>query len=186
LALDCETSGINYDQSKPVNEKYQSVSWGFVVSDMKTMKPIDTLYVEVKWNGVSVWSNKAEKVHGLSREHLEAHGLSEEDAAAKIAQFIATHFDIEETIITMGHNVGTFDLHFLRDLLYKFGWEFLFSHRCIDTFSLGVVLLDTYDSQTMFDFLQIKRGKVHNALDDALGELESARKMQEMFLRAFE
>jgi DNA polymerase III epsilon subunit-like protein len=186
LAIDCETTGLNFDHSNPdITHGHQSVSWGLVISDMKTMKPIDELYVEIKWDGVSEWHWKAEKIHGLSKQHLADNGLDAETAAETIAQFIATHFDVDDTIVCLGHNVQQFDIPFLKKLLYKYGFKFSFSHRCIDVSSIAVATLGTFTSQELFDLLEIKRGSVHNALEDTKASLTAFRIIRKMFLETY-
>lgn len=182
LVIDCETSGLNFDHSNPdITDGYQSVSWGLIVSDLKTMKPIDELYVEIKWDGVSKWHWKAEKTHGLTKEYLAKNGMDEEDAAIAIAQFIASHFDVNDTIICCGHNVARFDIPFLKKLLLKYDFPFSFSHRCIDSSSVAVLTIGTFTSQGMFDELGIERGDVHNALEDARATLKACRIIKKLF-----
>lgn len=182
--MDCETTGLCFDHSNPdITTGHQSVSWGIIVSDLKTLKPLDELYVEIKWDGVSEWHWRAEKTHGLSKEHLEKNGLSAEDAAGVIAQFLLKHFDYEDTIICMGANVSRFDIPFFKKLLYKFGYMFSISHRCIDSSGMGMVFLGTFDTQQMFDMLNVKRGNIHNALEDARAVLTSIRKLRTLFDR---
>lgn len=182
LVIDCETSGLNFDHSNPdITDGYQSVSWGLIVSNLKTMKPIDELYVEIKWDGESLWHHKAEKTHGLSKAYLEKHGLDGEDAAIEIAQFIGSHFDVDETIVCMGHNVARFDIPFLKKLLIKHGFPFSISHRCLDSSSLAAMTIGTFTSQEMFDVLGINRGDVHNALEDSRATLEACRIIRKLF-----
>lgn len=182
LVIDCETTGLNFDHSNPdITDGYQSISWGLIVSDLKRMKPIDELYVEIKWDGVSHWHHKAEKVHGLSKAYLEKHGLDSEDAAIEIAQFIGSHFDVDETIICMGHNVARFDIPFLKKLLIQHGFPFSISHRCLDSSSLAAMTIGTFTSQEMFDVLGIERGDVHNALEDSRATLEACRIIRKIF-----
>lgn len=182
LVIDCETTGLNFDHSNPdITDGYQSISWGMMVSDMKTMKPLDELYVEIKWDGESKWHHKAEKVHGLSKAYLEKNGMDSEDAAIEIAQFIGAHFGVSETIVCMGHNVARFDIPFLKKLLLKYDFPFSFSHRCLDSSSLAAMTLGTFTSQGMFDELGIERGDVHNALEDSRATLQACRIIRKMF-----
>lgn len=182
LVIDCETSGLNFDHSNPdITDGYQSVSWGLIVSDMKTMMPLDELYLEIKWDGVSKWHHKAEQMHGLSKAYLAENGMDASDAADTIAQFIGTHFDVEDTIICMGHNVARFDIPFLRKLLLKYEYPYSFSHRCLDSSSLAAMTIGTFTSQQLFDELGIERGKVHNALTDSRATLKACRLIRKLF-----
>lgn len=182
LVIDCETSGLNFDHSNPdITDGYQSLSWGLIVSDMKKMKPIEELYVEIKWDGVSKWHHKAEQMHGLSKAYLEKNAMEEEEAATTIAQFIGSYFDVDDTIICMGHNVARFDIPFLRKLLLKYDFPFSISHRCLDSSSLAAMTIGTFTSQELFDELGIERGAVHNALSDSRATLQACRIIRKMF-----
>lgn len=184
VSMDCETSGLSFDHSNPdITDGFQSLAWGIIVTDLKTLKPIDELYVEIKWDGVSGWHWKAEKTHGLTKEYLEKHGMEEEDAAGVIAQFLLKHFDFEDTIVCMGANVTAFDIPFLKKLLYKYGYMFSISARSIDCSGMGMVFLETFTTQQMFDLLNVRRATVHNALEDARAVLTSVRKLRALFDR---
>lgn len=182
LVMDCETSGLNFDQnSNDITLGYQSVSWGFIISDMKTMKPIAELYVLIKWDGVSKWHWKASKTHGLTKEYLEEHGMSASDAADTIVMFLADHFEVDDTIVCMGINVALFDIPFLKKLLIAHGYPVGFSARTLDVSALAAMTIGTYTSQQMFDELGIERGKVHNALEDSRATLKAARIIRTLF-----
>lgn len=182
LVIDAETTGLNFDvTSNDITEGHQAVSWGLIVADFATMKPIEELYVEIKWDGVSEWHHRAEKIHGLSKEYLEKNGMDEEKAAELIGQLLYEHFGLDESIICMGHNVARFDIPFLKKLLYKYELYFKFSHRCLDSSSLGAMTLGTFTSQQLFDELGIKRGDVHNALVDAKSTLKACRMIRSAF-----
>jgi len=183
LAMDCETSGINWDAGKShsmstVATGQQAVSWGLVISDTETYKPIDELYVEIKWNGISHWDTKAQEVHGLSKEHLEEHGLAEEDALYDMIEFIMKHLNIKKPIYCLGHNVASFDIPFFKDLLFRHSIKGLkFGHRHFDTFALSMGTVKQYDSPTLFNKVGLSERTTHNALDDAKMALESYRRI---------
>lgn len=175
LVMDCESSGMTRNNIDPsydpeTGKVYQAVSWGFVVVDSQTMKKIDTLYVELKWDGQSTWDSAAEKVHGLSKSYLDKNGLSTEEAAEVIYNFIDRYFGpLSINVLTpcAGHNVSTFDIYFLRRLFSKFGINFLTGNRFIDTSTLGFVCYNEFNSDDLFNILNIQR-TTHNALEDAL------------------
>ena len=115
LAIDCETSGMSFGTDDPsINTKtgqvYQSVSWGLIVVDATTLKTVEELYLEIKWDGESEWDKRAEKVHGLSLAHLEEHGMSTEDAVVAIAGLILKYWGPDTPLCLAGHNVMTFDM----------------------------------------------------------------------------
>ena len=183
LVLDCETSGINWESAHShcnpnVALGYQSVAWGMVITDPAHYKPIDELYVEIKWNGKSKWDMSAEKVHKLSKEHLEEHGLSEEDALYDIIEFIMKHIDIKKPIYCMGHNVMAFDIPFFRDLLCRHNIKGLkFGHRHFDSFALSMGTVQELDSESLFNRLGLPERKTHNALEDTKYTLEVYRRI---------
>jgi len=164
LAFDCETSGVSYTEN-PAKD-YQIVSFGAIVSDF-TFKPIEELYCEIKWNRTARWEISAENVHGLSRKYLEDHGMKEEQAVEQLGGMLFEHFGADSPIVLLGHNVGVFDLPFLRKLLLNHGLPFKFAMRTLDTFSLGLATVGSYTSEELFDAMGFeKRGK-HNSLQDA-------------------
>ena len=186
LFIDCETSGLAFNSPDPsfnseTGETYQAVSWGMIVANARTLEPVDTLYVEIKWNGVSVWSESAQRVHGLSLAYLEEHGLTEEEAVVQIAELILKHWGPDSSVAVGGHNVATFDLQFLRRLLTSYGIDVRFSNRTIDTFSIGFGTLGTFNSDDLFDAIGLppRDPEHHNALADA----DSARRVVQTLRR---
>lgn len=170
LVMDSETSGLafsNYDPSiEPDGREYQALSWGLAVVDSTTFKIIDTLYVEIKHNGIALWSDKAQAVHGMSKEYLEENGLSEEDAAVEIGEFILKHFGTG-AVRCAGHNVATFDIWFMRRLMEKFDIMFNTGNRFVDTNSIGYACYETYTSDELFEMMGVVR-ESHNAMEDVM------------------
>lgn len=186
LALDCETSGLSkysFDPSivKTTNKTYQIVSIGLIIVEVETLKEIEELYLEIKWNGESVWLKEAEKVHGLSKEYLQENGLDESDATYLIGEFILKYFDVNYTIPLLGHNVVAFDRYFLYNLFKKYDIELNFGNRHIDTFSLGCGILNLYNSNALFSKMGIKRDDIHNSLEDARYAIEVVRNMRTLW-----
>lgn len=183
LAMDCETTGLNFNSPDP-SDGYQSISWGLIVADAKTLKEIDSLYVEIQWDGQSIWEKRAEQVHGLSIEHLKKHGLPKDEAAAKIAEFVYSYWppdaqsSANRNVRCAGHNVATFDTWFMRRLLNEFGVMFTTGNRFIDTSSVGWVMLDTYNSDDLFSQLGLGERTEHNALEDARMALQVLKKLK--------
>jgi len=179
IAIDCETSGLKYNSDDP-SDGFQSVSWGVIVADAKTLKPIEELYVEIKWNGESEWAMGAQKIHGLSKEHLEENGMTEEEAVVAIGSLITKHFGTN-SLCLLGHNVATFDLWFLKRLFRKFGIELKFGNRHVDTSSIGFVNWEVFTSDALFEEVGYDARGAHNSLDDARMALEAARRTRVLF-----
>lgn len=194
IAADCETTGMCFNSDSPVfnpktNERHQAVSWGFVIADTDTLKPIDELYLEIKWNQHSIAAKKrgksfgvkAESIHGLTYEYLKENGVSEEDAVVQIGELILKYFKPDRSLNLLGHNVISFDLWFLRDLFQRYNIPFKFSHRHVDTNSLGFGTFNTYTSDQLFENCGFSARDAHNALEDAKMSLASARVIRKIF-----
>lgn len=183
IAMDCETSGMNWNSGKSqYNESiahgYQAVSWGFVISSPDDFKPIDKLYLEIKWNGTSKWDNKAESIHGLTKEYLEENGVNEEDAVVTILEFFMEYLDITKPLYFLGQNVTTFDVPFFKDLLYRYNIKDIkIGQRHFDTFALAAGTIMKYDSESIFKKLGMKGRGAHNSLQDAENALETYRRI---------
>ena len=180
LAMDCETTGLavnrddpSYDPEKGI--EYQSVSWGFIVANAQTLEPIERMYIEIQWNGESKWDNRAQKIHGLSKEHLAKNGFTEAEAVEAIGTLIMKHWGPTVRIGTLGHNVATFDLWFLKRLFRRHGIELSFGSRHVDTSSIGFVNWNTYTSDQLFEAVGFETRGDHNALEDAEQSLAAAR-----------
>lgn len=176
LVMDCETSGLCVNGDDPsydphTQQEYQSVSWGLIVADAKTLKPIEEKYVEIKWNGDAQWDKRAQAVHGLSLEYLEENALDEEDAVAEIANLIIKYWGPSNPIKTCGHNVTTFDIWFMKRLLRRHGIEVNFGNRHLDTSTIGFVCYELFNSDDLFDLVGVNR-QDHNALEDAAASLK--------------
>lgn len=190
LAIDVETSGMAFAQDSDdpsynpkTGDTYQIVSIGLVVANAKTLKPIEELYVELKWDGESKWDRAAEKVHGLSVQHLEENGLDREEAVAEIGNLIINHWGPDVPICLLGHNVATFDLWFFKRLMRSEGIELRFGNRYIDTNSIGVSTFGTFNSDDLFAAIGYpeRDPSKHNALDDAKMALATARFVKELW-----
>lgn len=191
LAMDCETTGLCINNHTPVEnndgERHQAVSWGFVVADAQTLMPQKELYVEIKWNKYSKEQRKldsyfgihAEKIHGLTKEYLDDNGMTETEAVERIAnEIIVPYWGIGanmSNIRTLGHNVHTFDLPFLRDLFGRHGLDLPFGNRHMDSNSLGFGTVGSLNSDDLFSVLGMDDRDEHNALEDARMALESFR-----------
>lgn len=179
LGIDCETSGLKFNTTDP-SQGYQILSIGLLAVDADTLATIDELYLEIKWNGSSNWSDDAARIHGFSKKYLDDHGIEEELAVEEIAMFIDKHFDIKYVISCLGHNVN-FDICFLRALLLKYDLVFKFSHRNIDSFTMSALLLDAHDSNEMFSALGFADRTTHNALTDIKMTLKAVKIMTNLW-----
>jgi hypothetical protein len=185
LWIDWETSGADFDDGYDVTfSKYQGVSVGLVIADNETFEEVDSLYVEFKFDKDKYkWTEGAEKVHGLTIEHLEEHGVSREEGAAEIINFIIEYFGMEvlsqgplpsKRVCIGGHNVA-FDLFALEHLLAEFGFRLGVHHVRLETSSAGFIAMNQYKSNDLFSFFGSTERSAHNALEDARLSLSVAR-----------
>jgi len=193
LAFDCETTGLSFNSDDP-SVGHQAVSWGLIVADAETLKPIEELYVEIKWNEDSIaarkadptFGKKAEKIHGLTFEYLEKNGLDEEEAVVKIANLIIKHWGPTVSVRTLGHNGITFDLPFFKQLLRKYDLPVKFGNRHYDTNSIGFATFGSFTSDQLFEAAGLDTRGTHNALDDARYALEVTRRVRVLFGSLFD
>lgn len=191
LAIDCETTGLNFNSMFGADEGHQAVSWGMIIADAVTLKPIEELYVEIKWNEYSKaarqkdssFGRKAEQIHGLTFDYLEKNGIKESEAVLQMGQLIVKYFGTNK-ITTLGHNVHYFDLPFLRSMFLRHGIELKFGNRHVDTNTVGFVNYNTFNSDDMFEYMGFEQRTTHNALDDIKMSLETARQTRKIMEKA--
>lgn len=190
LWIDWETTGADFDQGYNTTfTKYQGISIGLVIADNETFEEVDSLYVEFKFDPSYEWTDGAEKVHGLSREHLEQHGVTQEEGLAEIIEFLMKHFGdkIISTSDTMpagkvqigGHNVD-FDITGLQTLFHKFGLRLGVHHVKLETSGAAFIAIGEYRSNVTFELLGNTVRAEHNALEDARLALSVARSIRNL------
>lgn len=176
LIIDCETSGLAYNCDDPsynptTGETFQAVSWGFIVVDAITLKPIQELYLEIKVDKDTTWDIRVDKVHGLTREYLAENGISRPEAVEIIGNLLVDHWGPSSPIHVAGHNPH-FDLAFLRRDLRSEGLDFKFGNKMVDTNSVGFTVYSTHNSDDLFEMVGLPPRKDHNALEDARSALK--------------
>jgi DNA polymerase III epsilon subunit-like protein len=188
LAIDCETTGLNFNGSDP-SIGHQPISWGMVVTDANTLRPIEELYVEIKWNDISKQARKedsnfgkrAEEIHGLTYGYLEKNGISEEEAVMQIGGMILKYWGPEVCIHTLGHNIHTFDVPFLRAMFLRYNIPLKFGSRHVDTSSIGWATFGTFTSDELFNLIGFDSREKHNALQDVKMAIEAVRQVKTIF-----
>ncbi len=198
LAVDSETTGMTFGVDDP-SIGHQAVSWGVVVADAATLLPVEELYVEIKWNDASKAARKADPkfgeyaqgIHGLSYEYLEEHGMDEEDAVAEILNLILKYWGPNVQIKTLGHNVVSFDIPFLKAMFRRHGIDVPFGSRHYDTNAMGFVTVGSFTSDALFETMGYDSRESHNALEDTMLALNSARRIRAIWndligLKAYE
>jgi hypothetical protein len=189
LCLDWETSGALWGGDS--TRDFQGISFGAIIFDTATFDPVEKLYVEIKFNATRYqWSDGAEAIHGLSREYLEANGMSQEDAAVALAELILKYFG-DTKVMFLGHNTE-FDRRFTNQLLNTIEIEFSVEkqtkfdswiqlhHVVLDTSSTGFIALGLFKSDLLFAKIGFEDRDAHNALTDAEQTLGTCKVIREM------
>jgi DNA polymerase III epsilon subunit-like protein len=177
--IDWETSGANFGGDS--TKDYQGIAFGAVIFNVETMEEVASIYRELNFDDTKYkWSAEAERIHGISREHLTKHGISREEALIDLLEFIATHMGTGK-IFMAGHN-SQFDRDFTTQLASDFGVSLTFHHVNIDTAGICYALLQQYRSDDIIELLLgVKRGK-HNALEDARLTLQVLHTIKHIFM----
>lgn len=177
--FDTETSSVNKTGSD-LSAGCQVVSLGALIVDSETFEAVDTLYVEIKWDGVSEWSAGAENVHGLSRAYLEANGVTTEEAAYQFLSLIVKWMGPNPKVMPICHK-PQFDIDFVNRMISSMGCELNWDSVRIDTAALGACLLGVTGSNVIFEAMGFDARGAHNALDDAVMTLAAAKQFRDIF-----
>jgi hypothetical protein len=190
LCLDWETSGAAFGEDS--SKIYQGLSFGAIVFNTKTFEPVEEMYRviqfdETKWK----WSDDAQKIHGMSKEHTIENGVSAEQAAADLLEMIFKYFGTGK-VMFLGHN-PEFDRRFTNQLLNNINIEFSVErtqpqmegwcqvhHVMLDTSALGFITLGLFKSDLLFDSLGFEERGEHNALQDAMQTLQTCQAIRQL------
>lgn len=180
LIMDWETTGAEFGMPpEQIAQKYQGISLGIIVADFDTFEEIESDYIEIQYDPKYVWTQVAEDIHGISRQHLQLHGVSKDDAAVRVLSLILKYWGPTGIIIFGAHNAA-FDMAFLQEQILKPNGVHLEFHQAkLDTAVLGLILLGNGKSDFVFDMLAGNDGRgSHNSLEDArlcLRSLQTAK-----------
>lgn len=185
LVLSCETSGLNFSNSREPTKgvddlSYAVISAGLIVVDEKFNK-IDEMYVEIDYTDIPnvCWDKEALGINGFTIEHLKVNGIPFYEAIEEMGGFILDHFDTR-AITVIGHNTGSFTLPFFDAMFKRVDIDLNFSTHVYDLSTLGFVLLGAVKKVEIYNLLNIKQGK-RNALVDARNILKSFSQINKMW-----
>jgi DNA polymerase III epsilon subunit-like protein len=156
--------------------QHQGISFGAVVFDMHTFEPIEPLYHEIKFDPKYKWELEAERVHGITREHLAVNGIFQCEAALDLANLIIKYFSTEK-IVLLGHRVY-FDEAFTNQLMASIDIELTYDPIRIDSAAMGLALLGTTTSDQLFERAGLPPRELHNSLEDICFTLEAVRRIK--------
>lgn len=189
LCIDWETSGAAF--GKDSSKFFQGISFGAIVFRTADFSVVEELYCMVKFDESKwQWSDEAQKIHGLTREKLEAEGFTAEEAAGALAELILKYFG-NTKVMFLGHN-PEFDRRFTNQLLLNIDVEFSTErvtdsagwievhHVLLDTSALGMITLGLFKSDLLFDRLGFAERGEHNALTDARQTLETCAAIRQL------
>jgi len=178
LVVAMETSGLNVANAigvdRNLSNHYQIISLGLVVCNSKYEK-IDEFYIEIQYDGKSLWDKQAEKHHGLNKGRLKEYGLPEVKALEEIGSFIYDHFG-NSKIPLIGHNTH-FSLTFLDALFRRYDIVLTFDCHYYDLATLGKVFLNSCNKKTIFALLDLKNDK-RNSLNTARNILKAFQRFK--------
>lgn len=129
---------IDVEASGPVPGLYNLVSIGAVpvVSRDGRWHPLeDRFYVELKPIAAG-FDPEAMAVHGISRHHLESHGVPADEAMRRLTLFAERH-SAGARAVFVGHNAG-FDWSYISWYYARFGLPNPFGYKALDTKSLAM------------------------------------------------
>lgn len=183
LIMDWETTGADFGvPPEDIAKKYQGISAGLIVADFETLEEVYSDYFMIKYDPKYVWTDRAEEIHGLSREYLEKEGVTRDEAIARVLEPILEFWGPNGIIIFGAHN-ASFDMAFLKEQILKpAGVNLEFHQARLDTAVLGLILLGNSKSDYVFNIFGGEAGREqHNALADARLCLASMRTAKQLF-----
>lgn len=183
LCIDWETSGAAWGKDSSID--YQGLSFGAIVFNTDDFSPVEEIYCEIQFDESKYkWSPEAEAIHGMSKDYLKTHGISQEDAAIMLAELVLKYWGPDSKVMFLGHN-PEFDRRFTNQLLNTIDIEFSvekqtnFSswiqlhHVVLDTSALGFITLGLFKSDLLFEKIGFEERGDHNALTDAQQTLQT-------------
>lgn len=181
LAIDWETSGYTAPPGDYA-AKHQGISFGAIIFDVKTLESVDAIYHEIQFDEKKyLWESGAERVHGLSRDHLKKNGVKAEVAAADLANLVLKYIGTDDVLL-LGHRVY-FDRSFTVQLMNTVNIQLSYHPTTIDSSSMATILLETSKSEEVFTTLGLPPRAAHNAMEDIIYTLASVKRMKEIFLQ---
>jgi len=184
LALDTETSGVNKGPGDP-STGHQIVSYGALIIDSQTFEIVDELYVEIQHDSKFGWNAEAEAVHGLSKEHLAANGVTLEEGAVLLLGFISKWMGQGMSVVGVGHRFH-FDQYFVNSMLNEAGCELWWDRVVIDTAAIGGAFINVTGSNFLFEAVGLPARTLHNSLEDIKMTVAALKFLKNIFISGLE
>jgi len=184
LLIDFETSGS--DVTNKNHQQYQGISLGALIVNMEKFEVVDDYYVEIKFNASKyLWSEEAEKVHGLTKDYLEANGVSQQEALGGLLEVIMRWIGFTDKLFIMGYNID-FDKGFMQQLFDDCEVPINFHHIMIDPAPMAYFFVQEYRSDKVFELFSSMTREVHNALEDCYICFDALKTMRDVFMKGLE
>ncbi len=152
---------------------------------------ISAIIVDEQWNVLGVfdsyvkpynkiYTSKAEKIHGLTKEFLQQNGNSINDTLILFFDFIREHRPNHY----VGHKIRTFDNRFLIEAIKQLSITFAITYRdssFYDTFEMSWVHKKKIGSCSLANMCKhfgIEFEETHNSYKDCLATLELFKKLK--------
>lgn len=178
LGIDWETSGYSLPKYA---ENHQGISFGALIYEVATLDIVDTLYREIIFEDTKYeWSDGAEKVHGITRDHLKLHGVTQAEAAYDLGSMVLKYIG-NEKVPLLGHRVY-FDEAFTNQLMQAIDVQFEYDPIRIDSAAIGLMFLGTGSSDQLFDACGLPPRQAHNSLEDITYTIKSLQAIKNAFL----
>jgi exonuclease I len=195
LCIDWETTGAKFGGTSSAD--HQGIQYGAIIFRTDTFEAIEEVRCLIKFDAEKyVWTEAAQKIHGMSREYLEENGVSQQDAAVILLELLGKYFAGDARVMVLGHN-AEFDISFTDQLLRSVGVAFTvkwaevedpsvdviipINHVILDTSSTGFITFGTAKSDKLFEAIGFEKRGDHDALQDAKMTLETAKAIREIF-----
>ena len=187
LCIDWETTGAKFGGDS--SRDHQGIQFGAIIFRTDTLEEVEHLKCLIKFKADKyVWTEGAQKIHGLTQEYLEQNGVTQEDAAEQLLGLLVKYFPAGVKVMVLGHN-AEFDISFTNQLLRSVGVAFAVKwgevegadvvipvhHVLLDTSSTGFITFGIFKSDALFQQIGFPPRQDHDALEDARMTLETAK-----------
>lgn len=184
LCIDWETSGSDFDGDSSI--AYQGIAFGAAIFKLDTFEIIDRMKRYIKFDDRKYkWTESAEKIHGISKSFLNENGISQEEAALDLANFVFSYFGPAPKVMVLGHNVD-FDIAFTKQLLIPYEVMFKIHHVKLDTSVAGLIAFGKYKSDQLFELVGLADRGTHDPLQDVEYTIELAKSIRLLVNSALE
>lgn len=136
---------VDIEASGPIPHHFDMISIGAVPVVHGADGPEvvdDRFYAEIVPTGAR-WDDGAERVHGLSRAHLEANGRPLPAVLDDLDAFVGRHLRAGTKPVFVGHN-APFDWSFVTFAYHALGRDNPFGYKALDTKALAMGVLGVH------------------------------------------